>query len=126
MSRDEDWRPPRIPIGARVIVLREVKLGKAYSFGYGIYEGRFPVGDEAEKTPALEGKVSLGEIMAERSGGTLLNPRVRLDSGKCVWGYQCWWMEIDVFRKKYGGIEVVEVDLKEYQDKFSERNKGMN
>ena len=30
------------------------------------------------------------------------NPCILLESGKYVWGFQCWWGEADAFKAKYG------------------------
>jgi len=42
------------------------------------------------------------------------NPCVKLDSGKHVWGFECWWGEVSAFRTKYADSieseEIVEVE----------------
>lgn len=32
----------------------------------------------------------------------ITNPCIKLDSGKYVWGCECWWGETEKFEKKYG------------------------
>ncbi len=61
--------------GDRVGALLAVENGKAYLFGYGVYEG--------DEIPPLEINPWLN------SGNP--NPKIKLDSGKIVWGCECWW-----------------------------------
>lgn len=61
-------------------------------YGYGVYDGDFqPPVDFGGRT----------------------NPRITLDSGKVVWGYECWWGPEDQVKKNIGGREVVVVDIDE-------------
>jgi hypothetical protein len=39
------------------------------------------------------------------------NPRIDLDRGGTVWGFQCWWGPEDFVRKQLQGHELVEVPL---------------
>lgn len=57
-------------------------------FGYGTYEGRFdPSGDASAGIPAAAGFTAQLAKVANWQG----NPLIKLDSGKYVWGCECWW-----------------------------------
>jgi hypothetical protein len=66
--------------GARVGALLNATDTEINFLGFGVYEGDFALDDTAVgwMVPALKA-----------SGRT--NPRIRLDSGKVVWGCECWW-----------------------------------
>jgi len=77
-------------------------------FGFGVYEGDHVAG---AGDPMPVGWVA--DMMQKFSRP---NPRIRLDSGKVVWGCECWWApEEQVQRKlerlKTEGYSVVEVDI---------------
>lgn len=79
----------------RVLAVRNIENGVMYSFGEG---------------ELLEDKVP--DVEPFRTMG-VTNPCIRLDNGKLVWGFQCWWAEKDEFMKQYKDkiteIETVEV-----------------
>lgn len=56
-------------IGMRVGAIQKMDEETVHLFGYGVYDGDLEVPDN----PGW------------------FNPRITLDSGKIVWGYQCWW-----------------------------------
>ena len=60
------------PVGTRVVALVSLpEDGPVPIFGYGVYVGNFvPPGDLHR------------------------NPRIDLDGGGVVWGYQCWWFPL--------------------------------
>ncbi|MFA7637420.1 MAG: hypothetical protein WCX81_06625 [Monoglobales bacterium] len=41
------------------------------------------------------------------------NPKIQLDNGDIVWGYQCWWGDEEQVKKKIGDRRVVIVSVKE-------------
>jgi hypothetical protein len=65
------------------------------------------------------GRYESCEVPPEDIGGLNLgieNPKIRLDSGKVVWGCECWWggaAKIDALLQswKAEGFEIVEVDI---------------
>ena len=80
-------------IGEKVIAIKSISKDreKVNIFGYGEYLGEKPC-------PELQG---------------CLNPCIRLDNGKIVWGYQCWWGNADRVEKeiiKAKKVNVVEVE----------------
>ena len=81
-------------IGERVGALQRTEENTVYVFGFGVYEGHHPVDPEA-------GGFNFGQS----------NPRIRLDSGKVVWGCECWWGPEELIRKHMEGRVVVEVDI---------------
>jgi hypothetical protein len=84
-SVDEQKSPE---VGARVGAISHSNSKSVYLFGYGVYEGDFPC------------KGSFGAP----------NPRIKLDNGQTVWGYQCWWYSEEEIKNWIGSREVVMVD----------------
>ena len=74
---------------------------QVHLLGYGVY-----VGDEVPG-PEVGG---LGEFV-RTLGHT--NPKIVLDSGKVVWGCECWWGSEDEMVRKIAGRRVVDVDIDE-------------
>ena len=71
-------------------------------FGYGVY-----VGDEYPDT-------AIGTIASfAKSSRAAKNPKIVLDSGKLVWGCECWWGPEDQIKARiaeHGGF-VVHCDI---------------
>ena len=82
-------------VGDRVIAILGVKNGVVQMFGEGVYAGDFPL-------PEWAGGFNFGQV----------NPRIDLDSGKVVWGCECWWGAKEAMQKKLEGqaIEIVDPD----------------
>ena len=83
--------------GDRVIAISHSEDGVIYSYGEGEYIGK--------KIPAEEPFKSLG----------IENPCIKLDTGKYVWGYMCWWGPVDIAKERLGfdvakEIEIIEPD----------------
>jgi hypothetical protein len=86
--------------GDRVGAISHSKEGIVYFFGYGTYEG-----DEVPPPGIRFMGVELSGLKQE-------NPKIQLDSGKVVWGCECWWGPEEKVRKALEGAkEVVEVDI---------------
>lgn len=62
-----------------------------------------------------EGHLVLNQIPDQEPFGSvgIENPCIKLDTGKYVWGFQCWWSPIDRFEKKYREsiTETIQVDI---------------
>ena len=71
----------------------------AYIFGCGVY-----VGDEVPDSTATGN----ARMMYEEG---VANPKIILDSGKVVWGCECWWGPEEQLEEKTQGREVVEVNI---------------
>ena len=41
------------------------------------------------------------------------NPKIELDNGGVVWGYQCWWGEENAVMERFTGWEFREVKIDE-------------
>lgn len=79
----------------RVLAIESIKDGIMKSYGEGEYIGN--------KVPDYPPFNSFG----------VKNPCIKLDSGKYVWGFQCWWGEVDKIRELYKDIKqeiIVEID----------------
>ena len=73
-----------VRVGDKVIAILDAKDGKVRSFGEGVYDGDMLV---SEQLPGIK------------------NPRITLDAGGHVWGYECWWGAADAMRRKYAEPE---------------------
>jgi hypothetical protein len=67
----------------KVTAIESIKDGICRSYGEGEYIG--------DKEPN-------GGWMKDTG---IKNPCIKLDSGKYVWGFQCWWGATDKFNEKY-------------------------
>ena len=113
--------------GMRVGAIMGAKGGVVEFFGYGVYEGDYPYGDEA--CGWVRNMIKEAERMVEEEGvespfDIRNNPRIRLDSGKVVWGCECWWGPEKAVRKKMEGLEIVEVDIDEVRAKIRAAEKA--
>jgi len=73
-----------VNIGDRVGAILSADKETVHLLGYGVYEGKhlppdFPIE----------------------------NPKILLDDGSVVWGYQCWWAAEDKTREMIGNRTVV-------------------
>jgi len=81
--------------GDRVFAISHADDQEVHLFGRGVYEGDF----ETEV-------VLLGTIMEGHR-----NPRIKLDDGRTVWGYQCWWGPESQYDKVVGSRKVTIAEL---------------
>lgn len=114
-------------VGTRVVAISHSDDDNVYLFGYGVYEGRFlPPYIDVEKEIAdvkieyqelRKEDPSLPEQMDDEKLRTVIdemfsNPRIKLDSGQTVWGYECWWGDIAGFQAN-NKRTIVEIDIDE-------------
>ncbi len=101
-------------IGERVCAIsHSSEDGKTtYIFGYGTY-----VADEVPETAAGQ----LGQMLRNAK---LVNPKIVLDSGKVVWGCECWHGPEERVKKELAdnGQTIVEVDVDESRANASKDN----
>ena len=80
----------------RVIAIQSLEDGVLKTYG----EGEITFG----LVPDVEPFKELG----------VTNPCIKLDTGKHVWGFECWWGDVDKFRAKYADAieseEIVDVE----------------
>lgn len=78
----------------RVVAFQSFKNGILTTYGEGVYMGNL-----------------IPDIDPFKSNG-ISNPCVKLDTGKYVWGFQCWWGDVEEVMKKYGEhiIETITVE----------------
>lgn len=88
-------------LGDRVGAIYQATATKVEFFGYGVYQGR-GIPDKSV--------CGFAAFLAEEG---MDNPKILLDSGKVVWGCECWWGPADLVKQKIGDREVVEVDVEE-------------
>lgn len=82
--------------GDRVGAIMDSSEEEVRMFGYGQY-----MGDE----------VPPPEITFMGIPIPFPNPKIVLDSGKVVWGCECWWGSEAQVKRMIGGRRVIEVDI---------------
>lgn len=70
----------------RVTAIKSIKDGVCLSYGEGQYIGDLEPNGGFRKDTGIK------------------NPCIKLDSGKYVWGYQCWWGATENFNEKFKGL----------------------
>jgi hypothetical protein len=88
-------------IGDRVGAIASADKEEVYIFGYGQY-----MGDVVPPPEITFMGLSLAEL-----GHT--NPKILLDSGKVVWGCECWWGPEDKIKASIGSRKVTELDIEQ-------------
>jgi len=88
----------KVKIGDRIGAILSVDgNAKIIEFlGYGVYEGQFPVEALAEFIEGMTGEKASQE--------DILNPRMKLDNGQTVWGYQVWWGPEDAIKDQVADL----------------------
>ena len=79
--------------GRRVGAILKADENTVHLLGYGTYEG-----DEVPGTGFLH-------------EANITNPKIKLDDGRVVWGYQCWWGDEEATKKSIGNREVIDATV---------------
>jgi len=118
----------QVEIGGRVVAISHDDGPVVYIFGYGTFEGYFlPPYVKVDEALAeiqtgyreAQGVIpELPAVLPEDTARTMLlldhaNPRIKLDNGATVWGYECWWRSAEEFDgiPKPEDFKLVEVDI---------------
>lgn len=101
-----------VKVGARVIAISHIEKGKVFSFGEGVYEG--------DEVP--EGDNLVGFLPMLRDEG-VTNPVILLDTGKRVYGCECWWGSMEEVKEKLylEDVEIILVDIDEKRAEMAAR-----
>jgi hypothetical protein len=81
--------------GMRVYAIIDGNAQKVRLLGFGVYEGDHPA-------PA-------GSPLAG-----IPNPRIRLDNGDVVWGFQCWWGAEEKFYKSFPFAQIEQATIEQF------------
>lgn len=84
---------PLMEIGTRVMAIQSANESAVYLFGRGVY-----VGDHIPES----GMLHLLKVP---------NPKIQLDNGSTVYGYQCWWGPEEAMEKKFAGRQMIDVEV---------------
>jgi len=110
--------------GERVGAILGTKDKVMEFLGFGVYEGDFDPDSPDEETKAVGAVADMAKDAAKmaKEMGMLdyvrRNPRIRLDSGKIVWGCECWWgseegMKEHLKQWEEAGNTIKDVDIDE-------------
>lgn len=86
-------------VGSRVFAIMDANAEEVRLFGFGVYAG-----DEVPDENA-------GGLAAMARSVFRANPMIVLDSGKVVWGGECWWGPEARWSEIAKDREVVQVDI---------------
>jgi len=93
----------KIEVGQRVGAISHSSGGTVYFLGYGVYEGEF--------VPDAVAGGFMGKMLHEINR---VNPRIKLDNGKTVWGCECWWGPEEEVRASLDNfVTVIDLDIDE-------------
>jgi len=86
---------------------------KAYFFGFGEYLG-MEIPDEN-----AGGLCQIGRLLGKP------NPKILLDSGKIIWGGECWWSEeaeciAEIAELENADFNIINVDIDDIRKKWNE------
>jgi hypothetical protein len=102
--------------GMRVTAVLKSDAERVWLLGSGVYEGDFPrpgwveSGERDSYAKIMEDGDDWPPPGKEREAllhQLSLNPRIRLDDGRVVWGFQCWWGPEEKFEGWLRGREVI-------------------
>lgn len=97
----------RYEVGDRVGAIIRADGDTIEIYGYGIYEGK--------KVPPEELNVQFFGMPL-----TMENPCIKLDSGKLVFGCECWWGSEDMIKERVAKYaNVVELDVEEVRARYN-------
>jgi hypothetical protein len=82
-----------VEIGERVGAILKATNETVHLLGYGVFDGPQELPKELELWP--------GQI----------NPRITLDNGTVIYGFQCWWGAEEVIKKKIAGRRVIDATI---------------
>lgn len=90
--------------GTRIGAILSSSEKKLKILGYGVFEG--------EEIPPADSK-GMGKLLHEQQ---IPNPKMRLDNGIIIWGFQCWWgtevqikEQVEAARKNGHVVETVTI-----------------
>lgn len=99
-------------VGERVGVVLGAKDKEVQLLGFGVYKGDF-------KLP----KKAMGFNFGQK------NPKIKLDSGKVVYGCESWWcsekgMKDKITLWKKEGWKIIDTDIDKIRKRFAEQQQG--
>ena len=97
-------------VGERVGAIHTTSADEVQLFGFGVYAGR--------EVPCEEAAGWLADMAREMGHD---NPKIVLDSGKVVYGCECWFGPEAEVREMIGDRRVVEVDIDAARAEYRER-----
>lgn len=90
-------RMTTVSVGDRVGAILSMNADSVHLLGYGVYEGEY-------EPPFIKEMKNRGEVP---EADDYRNPKIKLDDGRIVWGFQCWWGTEEKIRTKIGERKIV-------------------
>lgn len=108
--------------GTRVFAVCDASKSQVRLFGFGVYEGDFlmPIAPKEEDLIVEARKLGFSEEKAKEQTAQMFkvlfnNPRIKLDNGQTVWGYECWWGEETRWQEWLGQRKIINVDIEQHR-----------
>ena len=98
---------PDIPVGAKVVILSDVRENGDAAGKVGVYKGMHPI-------PAAWFR---GSEATPDKDDAFLNPLIELEDGSTIWGIECWWRALTLNEEENGFSAE---DLKKEADKLND------
>jgi hypothetical protein len=102
------------PVGSRVGALLSADQHTGVQFlGYGTYLGNKPCPRGPFGQTLDEYKAAWAKHAPDKPFEPWLNPCIKLDSGRYVWGFQCWWNSEERMQEllaKYSTVVPAEIE----------------
>jgi hypothetical protein len=110
---------PRTEVGTRVGAILSSDEDSVKLYGYGTYVGDFeaplgPFGVEWEDFDRMSLETLGQEAFNLRMADGILhpkNPKIVLDSGRVVWGMECWWGPEERVKETIGNRKIIDVEF---------------
>lgn len=96
---------PGIRVGAILSATEE----QVEFLGWGVYDGMQPNPVLTARMRDAADAMGIGDDPIYEE--PVRNPHITLDSGKEVWGFECWWGPEERVRAALGDRKVIEVDI---------------
>lgn len=90
--------------GIRVGAILSSDAESVQFLGWGTYLGNF--------VPEDGGVALFGELLMKFD---IANPKILLDNGDVVWGFECWWGPEEKIRKMIGSRRVESVSINNFR-----------
>jgi hypothetical protein len=103
--------PINLPPNSRIVAFTKMTPTSVELLGNGVYEGDFPIPFHLLGVSEAEYRKTASDMLGGADPGPLLTPRLKLDNGTTVWGYQCQYLPEEDTEELFIGKQIFPVSL---------------